>query len=65
MLVPPREVAALATALIELLTDPARLQALGAGARQLAEAEFGAEAIHAQTLACYARLGVRPTQGAA
>lgn len=65
VLVPPREVAALATALIELLVDPARLQALGAGARQLAEAEFGAEAIHAQTLACYARLGVRPAPGAA
>lgn len=65
VLVPPRAVRALAAALIDLLADPARMQGLGAGARQLAEAEFGADAIHAQTLACYARLGVLPAAGAA
>ena len=64
VLVAPRDVAALAAAIIGLLADPARMQRLGTAARRLAEAEFGAEAIHAQTLACYTRLGVRPARSA-
>lgn len=60
VLVPPRDVPALAAALAGLLAAPARCAALGAGARARAESHFGAEAICSQTLDCYARLGVAP-----
>ncbi len=59
VLVPPRDVPALAAAIAGLLSRPAQMAALGAAARQLVEQVFGAPAIHAQTLACYARLGLR------
>ena len=41
MLVPPRDPDALAAAMVELLTDPARRQAMGRAARARAEAVFG------------------------
>lgn len=56
MLVPPRQVAALAEALQMLLRDPALRQRLGAQARKRAIAEFKANSVNASVLAEYQRL---------
>jgi glycosyltransferase involved in cell wall biosynthesis len=56
LLVPVREVEALADAIQSLLEDPARCERLGAAARAKAEAEFGADRIVAQTLDVYSNL---------
>ena len=53
LLVPPHDQAALNAALLRLVDDPALRVRLGAGARALAEAEFGQERIIGQTLALY------------
>lgn len=54
LLVPPRDVPALAAALTRLLADPQLRSQMGARGRLRAEEEFGAERIIAQTLALYA-----------
>ncbi len=56
LLVPAGDPAALAAALNALLTDPARAATLGAAGRKRAIAEFGWDAIAAQTVALYADL---------
>jgi len=56
VLVPPRDAAALATAMLALLADAPRRDVLAAGARQLVEREFSSERVHAATLDLYARL---------
>lgn len=54
LLVPPRDVAALAHALGELLADPSKRQAYAMASRELAEREFAQETTIASTLAIYA-----------
>ena len=56
LLVPPRNAAALAAAIAELLRDPATMSRMGAAARARAEAEFSIERVTAQTLAVYRTL---------
>jgi alpha-maltose-1-phosphate synthase len=56
LLVPPDDPAALAAALNSLLLDPARATALGAAGRKRAAAEFGWDAIAAQTVELYEAL---------
>ncbi len=56
LLVPPDDPAALASALNALVLDPARATALGAAGRKRATAEFGWDAIAAQTAGLYATL---------
>ncbi len=56
LLVPPDDPAALAAALNALLRDPARAAAMGLAGRKRAMAEFGWDAIAAQTAALYAEL---------
>ena len=56
VLVAPRDAAALAQAIIDLLASPARCAALAQGARRLAETRFGTNIIFTQTLQCYERL---------
>ncbi len=56
LLVPPDDPAALAEALNALLSDPDRAQAMGQAGRKRAVAEFGWQAIAAQTAALYAKL---------
>jgi glycosyltransferase involved in cell wall biosynthesis len=56
LLVPPRDTNALAGALGRLLADERLRQRLGTAARQRTEAEFGEQAIAAQTLAVYQEL---------
>jgi starch synthase len=56
LLVPPDNPAALAAALNALVSDPGRAGALGAAGRKRAAAEFGWDAIAAQTVALYAEL---------
>ncbi|HMM75127.1 MAG TPA: glycosyltransferase family 4 protein [Gammaproteobacteria bacterium] len=60
LLVPARDAEALAEAISTLLSDPALRARLAQGARALVEREFSADAVHAATLALYARLGVHP-----
>lgn len=55
VLVPPGDAAALAAALRELASDPARRARLGWGSRRIAEEEFAEDRIIAETLALYAR----------
>jgi len=56
LLVPPDDPAALAGALGALIADPARAAALGRAGRERAVAEFGWQAVAAQTAALYAEL---------
>lgn len=56
LLVPPRDVTALAEAIHTLVNDPARRRAMGAAARALAEQEFDIEQIVAQHLEVYRSL---------
>ena len=56
LLVPPGDPAALAVALNALIDDPARAAAMGRAGRERAIAEFGWQAIAAQTAALYAQL---------
>jgi len=56
LLVPPGDPGQLAEALNALLRDPARAQAMGQAGRRRAVAEFGWQAIAAQTAALYAKL---------
>jgi glycosyltransferase involved in cell wall biosynthesis len=61
LLVPPRDVAALAEAIAALARDPAARQSMGAAGRALAEKEFAEPVVAAQTLALYrAMLADRP-----
>jgi starch synthase len=53
LLVPPGDPAALAAALNALVLDPARAAAMGAAGRKRAVAEFGWDAIAAQTVQLY------------
>ena len=56
LLVPPRDPAALAAAILRLADDPALRARLGAGGRRLIEQEFSEERIAAATLALWRRL---------
>ena len=56
LLVPPDDPAALAAALNALVSDPGRADAMGAAGRKRAAAEFGWDAIAAQTVALYTEL---------
>lgn len=56
LLVPPRDPAALARALGELLGDPERAHALGEAGRRRAAAEFSAEAMAGRVLQVYREL---------
>jgi glycosyltransferase involved in cell wall biosynthesis len=53
LLVPARDVGALADAIAELTGDPARRAAMGRAARELAEREFAEEIVADETLAIY------------
>jgi glycosyltransferase involved in cell wall biosynthesis len=55
LLVPPRDEAALADAMADLLGDASRRAAMGAAGRQKVEREFGLNALVAGTLAAYTR----------
>jgi glycosyltransferase involved in cell wall biosynthesis len=53
VLVPPRDASGLAHAILALLDDPERCRQMGARARDLAEREFGIEAVVSRTLDVY------------
>ncbi len=53
LLVPPRDAAALATALLALCTDPARIDRLARAGRELARRRFSQETVIQRTLAIY------------
>ncbi len=55
LLVPPRNAAALAAAIVQLLKDPARRRAMGEAGRRKLEAECAPEVVARQTLATYRR----------
>ncbi|MCA9239279.1 MAG: glycosyltransferase family 4 protein [Planctomycetales bacterium] len=55
LLVPPRDPAALADAIVSLLADPERRHDLGAAGRRLVDTEWSPEAVAAKTLRCYER----------
>lgn len=57
LLVPPRNVAALAEALELLISQPLLRSQMGARGRARVEAEFGVDAVVGQTLEIYAELG--------
>lgn len=56
LLAPARDSSALADALAQVLTDPARMREMGKRAREIAEAEFGVERVVAATVEVYAGL---------
>ena len=56
LLVPPGDVQRLTEAIEQLLSDPARAQAMGAAARRRVEAEFSAQKQADEHLALYHRL---------
>jgi starch synthase len=56
LLVPPDDPATLAAALTALVGDPGRAEAMGAAGRKRAVAEFGWDAIAAQTVGLYTEL---------
>ena len=60
LLVPPRDAAALAAAIGELLDDPERRARMGAAGRARAEAEYGSDYVIQQTLAVYDTLRAAP-----
>ena len=60
LLVPPADPAALAAAIVELLTDPARRQALGDAGRARVTERFGVARLVDGTLAAYRRTLGRP-----
>jgi glycosyltransferase involved in cell wall biosynthesis len=60
ILVPPRDIDALAAALRELMRSPQRRQALGAAARASIEREFSLDASIERLLAIYSRFGITP-----
>lgn len=62
LLVPPRDVAALAEALAALAGDPARRRAMGQAGRALVEREFGEGRVAEETLALY-RAALRERAG--
>ena len=53
LLVPPRDAAALAEAMLRLLAGPERCRRMGEAARGLAEREFGVDAVVSRTLDVY------------
>jgi glycosyltransferase involved in cell wall biosynthesis len=53
LLVPPRDAAGLADAVLHLLADPESCRRMGAQARKLAEREFGVDAVVSRTLDLY------------
>ena len=59
LLVPPRDAAGLAEAIVSLLADPERCRRMGTQARQLAEREFGVGVVVARTLDVYRELLAR------
>ena len=63
LLVPPRDPAALAAAILRLADDLALRARLGAGGRRLVEREFSEERIAAATLALWRRLLAPPDSG--
>ncbi len=60
LLVPPRDAAALAQALSRLMTDTALRSAMGAAAREYAQAHFGIDAMLDAMEAIFARAAARP-----
>lgn len=58
LLVPPRDITALAAALERLITDPSLRARMGARGREIAVLEFSLEHVIRETLAVYKRLGV-------
>jgi len=56
LVVPPRDSAALAEAIIQLLSDPAQAQVMGRAAKQHVTANFGAQKQAEEHLALYRRL---------
>jgi starch synthase len=56
LLVEPDDPPALASALNELLADPARAAAMGQAGRERAVTEFGWDTVAAQTAALYAKV---------
>lgn len=58
LLVPPRDISALAAAMERLIADPALRARMGARGREIAVAEFSLEHVIRETLAVYRRLGV-------
>ena len=63
LLVPPRDPAALAAAILRLAGNPALRARLGAGGRALVQREFSEECIAADTLALWRRLLDSPGRG--
>ncbi|WP_242423689.1 glycosyltransferase, partial [Frankia sp. EI5c] len=60
LLVPPDDPAALATAINEVLADPARRAAMGRAGRERAVREFGWAAVAEQTARLYEAAAARP-----
>jgi glycosyltransferase involved in cell wall biosynthesis len=53
LLVPPRDIQALAEAIVALAGDPMRRKAMGRAGRELVECEFGEDIVASETLAVY------------